>query len=248
MKNAIAGTVLLFVMAMPAFAQQQSEAEMCSDVGGATLLQPISVTRSPRSPALQVVVSAAIQEGSPVHIVGILYAPEALRFLLKNNSDKTVESVIITGTIEVPDGCSLDKPDQDYAAGGHLTHLRIELRQQSKTSMREAPFDTSGLVLAAKELRAASLYVQVGVIEVDFLDGTRWRPNPYLFLRPALSKNNVASCSDLAGTLAALTQIDAVGFGSAVQLRIAEDPKAVATVSYECLLEDRKAICPGQKQ
>lgn len=125
MKNAIAGTVLLFVMAMPAFAQQQSEAEMCSAVGGANLLQPISVTRSPRSPALQVVVSAAIQEGSPVHIVGILYAPEALRFLLKNNSDETVESVIITGTIEVPDGCSLDKPDQDYAAGAILPTLEL---------------------------------------------------------------------------------------------------------------------------
>jgi hypothetical protein len=68
-------------------------------------------------------------------------------------------------------------------------------------------------VFLARGLKAAYLHVQVGVAEVDFADGTKWRPQTELrptLLDPSLVAADEGKCPDVAGVIEALKSIHVV--------------------------------------
>jgi hypothetical protein len=110
-----------------------------------------------------------------VRIVGFDYGQEAVQVSLSNASDKLVADVRIVGVIIAPPGCAAE-PRHVSDIGGYtcVDHpLQIRPRGRAVTSLENSPFNPGDLVVTAQHFEYVSLHVQVGVLEVDFADGTK---------------------------------------------------------------------------
>ncbi|HXW89787.1 MAG TPA: hypothetical protein VEK33_04505 [Terriglobales bacterium] len=110
------------------------------------------------------------------------YDAFGVQFVLSNISEKSVVNAKIVAVFVVPDGCRAD-PNRLLVVGigaDNVHELLISPHESAVTFPRDhgviSPIlPPSILVRNAQNLAAAYLHVQVGVVEVNFADGTEWR-------------------------------------------------------------------------
>jgi hypothetical protein len=209
-------------------------------------------TTSP--PRVKISIYAPKQKNSPLRITGFRYNDSAIQVVLSNDSNKVVTSFIVVGTLSVPPGCSPTTP-QPGETGGGLQDLRIGSKETRTTTKDQSPFSPSSLVIGSKEWQTAYLHVQAGVVEVDFADGTKWRPYEGLPVDPfdrSLDEADAGACShsDSSSIVEALGRVSKVGFESRTKPveqdvpKSAEGSAAVPYLVFSCSLNDSMAACP----
>ena len=203
--------------------------------------------------SLSISIVAPMQDDSPVHVVGLRYQEGHVTVALLNASDKPIRAVAIVGLAIVPPKCA-SGPTSLVDVGGYLTPLRIESHEKVFMLPSADPvFPIGVLVSEARRLGAAVLHFQVGVVEVDFADGTKWRPHEELPRAPfdsSLASADNGMCIDSAAVTAitkALEMTDGVRFDSTVEKPSYEENdrgSATPRLDFRCRLEKSKAVCP----
>lgn len=136
------------------------------------LLTASTAAGQERSIALSVYV--AKQPNAPVQVIQL--APHSAtgkgpRIIVKNFSNHQVVSYILEA--RVTSGCTVTDHPQPISLGRRRQQKKIAPKQRADWD--EDILDPPGLVVTAKELKAAYLDVQVGVDEVEFADGAIWK-------------------------------------------------------------------------
>jgi len=201
------------------------------------------------APVINISIYAPIQADSPVHIVGFHYDEGSLELALSNGSDKAVAGIAVVGLEVVPPGCAVE-PGKLINVGGSVEAVPIDPHERVVQSRDNSHLPAALLVLEAKRLDAASLEFQVGVVEVDFADGTKWTRRPrYLYRTPfdtSLANADSGICSDAATITKALKIVDGVGFDRGIEKPSYKNDggSAPPRLLFSCRLENSKAICP----
>ena len=170
------------------------------------------------APRITISIYAPLQKDAPVDIVGFDYGQEAVQVSLSNVSDKLVADVRIVGVLVAPAGCAAE-PRRVSDIGGYtyVGHpLQISPRGRAVTSLENSPFNPGDLVVTARHFGYGSLHVQVGVLEVDFADGTKWIWKPDLprdevlssLFDPSLVNTDTRACVGAAAVTQALDGLD----------------------------------------
>lgn len=209
------------------------------------------------APSLSVSLYAPEQKTSPLRITKFEYNVDSVQVVLVNVSDKPVVSVAVIGLMSLPPECTESRQSGVTGTIGGVIHpLLIPPGRDGITSRKNSPFNPANLVMSAKHFAAGgSLQVQVGVVEVEFADGTKWRlPNESLRrpLDESLASANAAKCPDAAKTSEMISLIHQVRFNSSVHVVTPEDEGATSSTSipqllFSCVLHDSRAECPGQR-
>ena len=204
------------------------------------------------SPIFRILVYAPVQEGSPLHTVGLQYDEGFIRMALLNASDKPIAKVAIAAVEVAPPGCGAE-PRTRIHVGGSVEALDIPPHGTVMTPPRgTAPGIPAAVLIAnAKRLKAASLHVQIVVMEVDFEDGTKWKSQKQLPATPfdsSLADADAGKCSDASAVTEALSLTDGVRFDRGVERPSTGDkdePGSTPRLSFYCSLEGSKAVCPS---
>ena len=210
------------------------------------------------SPVITISVYAPEQAESPLHILRIKYNVDGLQMLVSNASGKQVVGVAILGVTGVPRGCQVDEHAL-IGIGGSVLPLTIRPRESALAEGNSSPSGPAGLVLDAKHSGADGfLHVQVGVVEVDFADGTKWILKPNLrreevfgaLFDPSLVDADGRTCPDLARTSKALEEFNGrIRFDSrlaATQSSAGGDSATgLPQVRFSCTFNGSEAVCPG---
>lgn len=192
---------------------------------------------------------APIQKDSPVHIVGLRYDDPTVVIDLENISDVLVDGVGIFAVAIAPRGCGVEPRKTLGVADTQVRPVRIGPRGTGEASGNDSTLDSGGLVFSARYLKAAYLHVQVGVAEVDFSDGTKWRPQiepgQTLFDASLLAADD-GKCPDVAGVADALKSIHVVQADHRVDGPSYGDPTegTPAPLHFSCRLEGSNGYCP----
>jgi hypothetical protein len=200
------------------------------------------------APVVRVSIFAPIQADSPLRVVGLHYTERYLRLTLLNSSDKPITGVAIVGLEVVPHGCAVG-PTRLIDVGGYVKPLRIAPHERVLTPKDNPLLPAGMLVFDAQRWGAASLHLQVGIVEVDFADGTKWRPHEELPRTPfdsSLVDADAGKCPDVAVVTKALRAVDDVRFGRGIQNPLKGDDDWASTparLSFSCSLEGSKALC-----
>lgn len=203
------------------------------------------------APKVNIFIYAPVQENAPLRVTGFQYEQGFVKLVLLNTSDNPIAKVAIAGVAIAPLGCARE-PGKAVGVGGSLLALRIAPHERMVTGRGSGPgFDAGLLIFEAQHLGAASLQFQVGVVEVDFADGQRWRPHdelPQAPFDPSLVAADAGKCPDADAVTNALTVLvdPAVRFDAnvdKVQYRD-EDGEAMPRLAFGCSLEGSKAVCP----
>jgi hypothetical protein len=204
---------------------------------------PLSVT---------IAIYAPKQPNSPAQVQGFKYNDGAIQVVVSNETDKIVTAVAIEGTLTVPPHCSPAKAIPG-ATGGALQTLRIAPKQTSTTPKEESPLSPPGFISDAHEWQTAFLHVQVGLTEVDFADGTKWRLSENLPVNPfdrGLVQADASACSsfDSMPIVEALQRVSRVAFSShtaPIVETVSQPPHAdVPRLMFTCSLNENTATCP----
>jgi len=222
----------------------------------AFLLAPFVVAASQKSvpPVINISIYAPVQKDAPLHIVNLHYDAFSVQFVLSNISDKSVVNAKIGSVFVAPDGCGAD-PNRLLVLGGvgigadNVDELRISPHESAVTFPRDhgdiSPvLPPSILVRNAQRLATAYVHVQVGVVEVDFADGTKWKLQggmPKTLFDPSLANADDGKCPDASAAIESLRVIDGVKFDGRDDEDSGGDPPHL---HFSCSLEDSKAICP----
>jgi hypothetical protein len=219
----------------------------------AFLLASLLVGVSPKAvaaPAISIFIYAPVQADSPLHVVGFQYDEGFIKLALLNASDKSIVGVEIIGLEQAPPGCA-PEPRRVVDIGASVEPLRIAPHERVVTSGRgDHPGLSAGnLVLEAQHWEAASLQLQVGVWEVDFADGTKWRPQrelPRAPFDPSLVEADAGKCpGGVAATTKALTAVVGVKFDHSVERpSTGGENGTLPRLVFSCSLEGSKAVCP----
>jgi hypothetical protein len=210
----------------------------------------IAATPKTSPPIVTISIYAPEHKNSPLRITGFSYNDSAIQIVLLNESNKVVTAFMVDGTLSVPPGCSpMTAPPGE--TGGVLQNLRIGPKETRTTTKDQSPFSPSSLVIGSKEWQTACLQVQAGVVEVDFSDGTKWRPYEALPVDPfdrSLVQADACSHSDSSSIVEALGRVTKVGFESRTkpveQEVIKRGGAAVPHLVFSCSLNDSVATCP----
>jgi hypothetical protein len=207
---------------------------------------------SPSPAIFRVFVYAPAQQDSPLHIAGLQYDEGGfIRLTLLNTSDKAISKAAIAAAEVAPAGCGVEPKTRLYV-GGSVEALPIPPHGTVVTPPRGyAPsFHTPVFVTNAKQLRAASVHVQIVVMEVDFVDGTSWRSEerlPRTPFDPALAAADAGKCPDAEAVAKALTRVDEFEFNRRIDKPTAGGQKGTSSpphLFFSCSIEGPKAICP----
>ena len=137
------------------------------------------------TPVINFSVYAPAQAESPLHISKIEYNHLKFQMTVSNTSDKAVIGVAIIGLVGVPRGCKIGSFGPGFI-GGSVVPLTIPPHESKGTSRHSSPFNVGNVVDSVKIFGAGGiLHLQVGVVEADFADGTKW------FLKPNLKRQEV---------------------------------------------------------
>lgn len=205
------------------------------------------------APVLKFSIYAVVQKDSPLRIVGFKYDSDDLELVLANQTDRVVTGAVIAKRLTAPLGCAVvESTTGELSSGPELKELRINPRQ--KLAIRDS---VAGLVLAAKYLKAAGVQVQTAVTEVDFADGTRWRPDPdprlptghpMATFKPSLLVADAGMCSSPDSVIEALSSVNGTRSQSGATPPESSDAtvegEATPHIVFECTLEETSAICP----
>ena len=222
------------------------------------LLIAAASSRAMAAPRITVSIYAPLQKGAPVHIVGFDYGEEKVRVVLSNVSDKPVADVVVVGQLVAPPGCAVEPRRVIDIGGTYVGHpLQIGPRGRVVTSPDNSPFGPGDLIIDARHFGYGHAHVQVGVLEVDFADGTKWIWKPDLtrdeilssLFDPSLLDADARTCTDAAAVTQALAALD----GQLVFDRKLAKPSyasgegagAPPQLLFSCDLEGSKAVCPS---
>jgi hypothetical protein len=193
-----------------------------------------------------------VQEDSPLRTVGLQYDEDGfIRLTLLNASDKAIAKAAIAGAEVAPPGCGAEPRTRIYV-GGSVETLRIPPHGTTVTPGRGyAPnFHAPVLITNAKRLEAASLHVQIVVMEVDFVDGSIWRSPERLPRTPfdsSLADADAGKCPDAAGVAKALRAVEEFKFDRRIEKPSgggSDGGGSPPRLFFSCSLEGSKAVCP----
>lgn len=217
------------------------------------LLSPLVIGACPHAASHSVIgfsYYAPLQKDSPVHIVGIRYDYPTVEIDLENASDIPVDGIGIFAVAIAPRGCGAEPRKALGVADTQVRPVRIGPRGTGEASGNDSTLASGGLIFgAARHLNAAYLHVQVGVAEVDFADGTKWRPpaesSPTL-LDASLVTADDGKCTDAAGVAEALKSIHVIQADRRVDEPSYGDrsERTPAPLHFSCQLEGSNAYCP----
>lgn len=220
----------------------------------AYLLVSLAIGLSPNAvaaPVISIFIYAPVQEDSPLHVVGFQYDEGFIKLALLNVSGKSIASVAIIGMAQAPPGCAAEPRRVVGIGGGSVEPLRIAPHERVVTSRGSyAGLSAGVLVFEARRWEAASLQLQVGVFEVDFEDGTRWRPHRELTrapFDPSLVDADAGKCPDAAAVWRAWSTADGVKFDHQVEKpSYGDDDESghLPRLHFSCSLEGSHAVCP----
>jgi hypothetical protein len=212
-------------------------------------------------PTITIALYAAPQQESPLQILGFNYGTGEVQIEVSNTSSKPIVRSRLVAVLLSPYGCPAEKTSITTRLGGVLYPLRIAPHSKGITSRTTSPFSPATLIMSAKDLGAGGyLHVQVGVLEVDFADGTRWRWNEGLpsesdgllpsgpFDAKLLEADHV-QCPDAVGVRNAWTPVMKVEFKSKSVSKqgsgeMPTEPDAVPKLVFSCTLHESSAVCP----
>jgi hypothetical protein len=213
------------------------------------LAPPVAGTSS-SSPIFRIFVYAPVQEGSPLHTLDLQYDEGFIRLTLLNASDKSIAKVAIAGVEAAPPGCGAE-PRGRIRVGGSVETLRIPPHGTVVTPGRGyAPrFPAATLIRNAQRLEAASLQIQIMVMEVDFVDGTKWRSQgqlPRALFNSSLADADAGRCPNAGAVTKALSGIERFEFDQRIEKPSGGDSEAGSPprLFFSCSLEGSKAVCP----
>jgi len=201
------------------------------------------------APTLSISIYAPVQNDSLLHIVGFRYDEHGVQFALSNASDKSIIGAAIVGFYLMPPGCPPAPGKLNLTSSGESVYrMRIDPRKRAFTP-REDSFPVWALVGTASKMDVAHLQVQFGVVDVDFADGTKWRPHeelPRTPFDPSLADADAGKCFAAAAVTKALSMIDGVTFDHGVEKPSYgkdEGEGAPPSLLFGCRLEVPKAVC-----
>lgn len=126
--------------------------------------------------------------------------------------------------------------------------VRIEPHETVATSTSDPPFAPAGLVIAARDAKAADINVSVGVGEVTFADGTTWRHRDDALSEVRLAGGSMETCTneDISIVIDSLAKITTVGFKNGSALLVSREDSRTETprLTFTCLLNGELATCP----
>jgi hypothetical protein len=236
----------------------------------AILCSAISMTiaaaqHSTAAPELKFSVYAIVQKDSPLQVIGFerglehlggIQHPDDIQLILANRGDKVISGAVIVARITPPSGCSSGEARTvELSSGTDIKQLNLA-PHQTMTLRQPSPVTFTSFVKAAQIQQIAAAQVQVGVTQVDFADGTLWRPDPDPRLQhpmapflPSLVEMDAGMCSSPDAVLSALSNV------TAIRPERGEKPleSSTATVQesptphivFRCRLEEMTAICPS---
>lgn len=192
---------------------------------------------------------APVQKDSPVHILGLRYDHPTIEIDLENASGVPVDGIGIFAVAIAPGGCAAEPRKTIFAADPQVRPVRIGPRGFGEASGGDSMLHTGALVFFAKDLKVAYWHVQVGIAEVDFSDGTKWRLQTQLrptLLDASLVAADASKCHDAAGVIEALQSIHVVGADRRVEGPSYGDPDGgtPAPLYFSCRLEGSNGTCP----
>jgi hypothetical protein len=215
-------------------------------------LAPLIIGSSSGAPIFRILIYAPAQKNSPIRTVGLQYDEGGfIRVSLLNASDKPVAKVALAGVEVAAPGCGAEPRTRIYV-GGSADALSIPPHETNVTPERgRAPtFHVPIFITNAKRLEAASLHVQIVVMEVDFVDGTKWMSPERLPRTPfdsSLADADAGTCPDAAAVAKALRAVEQFEFDHRVEKPWgggSDGASCPPRLSFSCSLEGSKAICP----
>jgi hypothetical protein len=221
----------------------------------AFLLAPLVLAASPAPPALpalRISFFAPAQKDSPLRIVGLSYNEYGMQLRLSNTSDMPIVGALIDAVGIAPAGCSPgpEWPEKGVNSPSSFYELRLGAHASTET-LQNGPFGFGALAEGARHLKAAYLQYQVGVVEVDFADSTKWSPHHGLTRTPfdaSLVDSEAGSCPDAAAVieaLAGINHIDVDGGLKKTSYPDEGDGSEPPRLHYICRLEEAKVVCPS---
>ena len=202
-------------------------------------------------------VYAPAQAESPLHISKIEYNQSNFQMTVSNASDKPVVGVAIVGLVGTTHSCKIGSV-KAMALGGSVRPLTIPPHESNVTSQHNSPFNVSAVVMSAKDFGAGGiLHLQVGIVEADFADGTKWIWKPNLKREEVMGALFDASlvgadgrtCPDLETMSKALEELHGVVFDSRITTLSstgADRTTGMPQLSFSCTLRGPRAVCPGR--
>lgn len=215
-------------------------------------LMPFIAAVSSGSPIFPIFVYAPSQQESPLHIVGLRYDDGGfIRLTLSNESDKSIAKVAVAAVEVAPPGCGAEPRTRIYVGGSRET-LPIPPHAAVVTPERgNSPgFHLPTFITNAKRLEAASLHVQIVVMEVDFVDGTKWMSPERLPVTPfdsSLADADAGKCPGapvVSGALRAIERFEFVPNIEKPSSGGSDGPSSPPRLSVSCTLEGTRAVCP----
>jgi len=216
------------------------------------LLSPLVVGAFPNDAAAPVMachIYAPLQKDSPVHIVGLRYDYPSIELNLENDSDVPVDGIGIFAVAIAPSGCGAEPRKTMGVADTQVRPVRIGPRGTAAALGNDSMLHIGLVVPVGIDLNASYLHVQVGVAEVDFSDGTKWKLQTELrqtLLDASLVHADDGKCPDVGGTTEALKSIHVLRPNRGVPGPSYGDPigGSPAPLYFGCRLEGSNAYCP----
>jgi hypothetical protein len=181
-------------------------------------LTPLIIEASSDAPMFPIFVYAPVQQDSPLHIVGFQYSEGGfIRSTLSNVSDKSIAKVAVAAVEVAPPGCGAEPRTRIYVGGSRET---LPIPPHAAVVTPKYYFHVPVFITNAKRLKAASVHVQVVVMEVDFVDGTEWKSPERLPRTPfdsSLADADAGKCPDAAAVTKALTAVEEFKFDRRIE-------------------------------
>lgn len=158
----------------------------------AFLLLLISVTSANGQSTVRISVYGAVQKDAPVRVVGFRYEISRIDIDLLNESEKTISAVRpLIGEL----GCARKHSPTEGVGLGPVA-IRIGPHERATLPSNESPLSPTGLVMEAQDWRLTHVAMQIGVMEVDFTDGTGWSSRRQLAFDPSPVEADADACPD----------------------------------------------------
>lgn len=201
---------------------------------------------------LRIHVIVANDSTSPVQITGLQtdsHPNNGPTVVLKNVSNKTINSIELAVAQAVPNGCmspdlaaETDSPPVLGYVGFHPEQISLAPTEQVISG--EQHLGPGLLAWHALDANARFMQAQIGVVEVQFADGTSWSHSPQrdiVFSRTLLQADE-PSCADLRAQAASLEHIKRVRLKS--QFGSHESDPAALGYSFTCTVSENDLLCP----
>ncbi|MGC1415135.1 MAG: hypothetical protein WA817_07635 [Candidatus Acidiferrum sp.] len=218
----------------------------------ALLLTPLLVGATTGPPLFHISVYAPAQEGSPLRTLSLQYDEGGfIRATLLNVSDKSIAKVAMASAEVAPLGCGAQPKTRLYV-GGSVQELPIPPHGTIVTPPRgNAPnFPATAFITNAKRLEAASIHVQIVILEVDFADGTSWRSEerlPHTPFDSSLADADAGKCEDSEVVTKALSVVDGFEFSPRIDKATTAGKEGTSSpphLFFSCSIVGTKAVCP----